>query len=412
MGPGPDGLLVLVADRVLTPYRRLEPGFVALRGTRIAAVANGDPPTDALARAERVVELGDSTVAPGFIDLHVHGGGGADAMDGTTEAFATMARQHAAGGTTAFLPTTVCAPLEQITAVAEAHRRFQLGASPGARSLGLHLEGPYLAPGQAGALDPALMRTPAQDDLEAWFDTLPELRRMTLAPELPGARRLLRLLRERGVLVSLGHADPRPDDLAAAVEDGATLVTHLWSGMRGVARESAYRVAGLVEMSLLFDALAVELIADGAHLPPELLRLALRRKGAGRVALVTDAMRAAGLGPGRYRLGGAAGGEVLVEDGVAKLPDRSAFAGSVASMDLLVRTLVTTADASLADAVEMASTTPARLLGAYDRKGTLAPGKDADVTVLGPDLRARMTVVAGRVVYEADAPTETTLQEA
>ncbi len=130
------------------------------------------------------------------------------------------------------------------------------------------------------------------------------------------------------------------------------------------------------------------------------------------MALVTDAMRAAGLGPGRYRLGGAAGGEVLVEDGVAKLPDRSAFAGSVASMDLLVRTLVTTADASLADAVEMASTTPARLLGAYDRKGALAPGKDADVTVLGPDLRARMTVVAGRVVYEADASAESAMQEA
>ncbi len=398
--------MVLAGGSVVTPYRRLEPGFVALRGERIAAVAGGDPPTDALARAERVVDLAGCTIAPGLIDLHVHGGGGDDVMDATPEALRGLARQHARGGTTALLPTTTCAPLERLHEVARVHAAFQdaqrSGAAREAATLGLHLEGPYLAPSQAGALDPAHMRVPADDALEEILDALPGLARVTLAPELPGARRLMRMLSARGVMISLGHADPRPDDVAVALEDGATLLTHLYSGMRGVAREHAYRVAGLVEAGLALDDLTVELIADDRHLPAELVRLVVRCKPSDRIALVTDAMRAAGLGGGSFRLGG--GGqatEVIVEDGVAKLPDRSAFAGSVALMDRVVRTVVRTADVPLAHALAMASTTPARLLGLSDRKGTLAPGKDADITVLDADLRARMTIVRGAVVWEA-----------
>ena len=282
----------------------------------------------------------------------------------------------------------------------EAHRAFLARPPRGARSLGLHLEGPYLNPEQAGALDPRAMRTPDGDDLDALLAPRNHVRRMTAAPELPGGMALGQRVRAAGAIASIGHSALRGDGILEAMEHGYQLLTHLYSGMQGVTREHAYRVAGLVEGGYLHDPLAAEVIADGSHLPAELLRLIRKVKGADRILLTTDAMRAAGLGPGRYALGGVDDGrEVIVEDGVAKLPDRSAFAGSVARADDLLRVMTSEGEAPLLEALRMLTLNPARLLGEDARIGRLAPGMDADLVVLDEDLSVRITLVAGRVVH-------------
>lgn len=321
-------------------------------------------------------------------------------MDATPAALATIVATHAAGGTTSFLPTTVAAPLEHLDEVIDAHRSFLLDPAPGSRSLGVHLEGPYLNPAQAGALNPDAMRVPADDDLDAVLAPGRAILRMTAAPELPGGMELGQRIRAAGAIASIGHSAVRGDALLAALEHGYQLLTHVYSGMEGVTREHAYRVAGLVEGGYLHDHLWVEVIADGSHLPPELLRLLRKVKGPDRIVATTDAMRAAGLGPGRYVLGGGANAqEAIVEDGVAKLPDRSAFAGSVALGIDLVRTLTREGGAGLLEALQMLTVNPARLLGLGHRIGRLAVGMDADLIVLNDDLTVRTTLVGGRIVH-------------
>ena len=391
--------LLFVDAAIATPFRWVR-GHLRVQGARIAALAAGDPAPASIDPGTRVVDLGGARLAPGFIDTHVHGGGGADVMDATPEAIARVAATHAAGGTTSFMPTTVAAPLEAIEAVLDAHRAFVARPSAGARSLGVHLEGPYLAPSQAGALDPRFMRVPQGDAGLLLLTPDALVRRMTAAPELPGGMALGQRLRALGAIASIGHSGVRGDGLLEAMEHGYTLLTHFYSGMEGVTREHAYRVAGLVEGGYLHDHLWVELIADGSHLPVELLRLIRKVKGADRIVLTTDAMRAAGLGPGTYALGGEEDGRsVIVEDGVAKLPDRSAFAGSVSLAVDLLRTMTEGVGLDLLDALRMVTVNPARMLGLDHRIGRLAVGMDADLVVLGDGLEVRGTLVGGRWVH-------------
>lgn len=399
--------LAFVDATLATPYRLLR-GHLRVADGRIAELGAGDPDRRAWPSDTRVIELDGRLLAPGFVDTHVHGGGGADTMDATPVALAQVARAHAAGGTTSFLPTTVAAPLAHLEEVFEAHRAFLDQPLRGARSLGLHLEGPYLNPEQAGALDPGAMRIPDDDDLDALLAPRHHVRRMTAAPELPGGMALGQRLRAAGAIASIGHSALRGDGILEALEHGYQLLTHLYSGMQGVTRQDAYRVAGLVEGGYLHDPLAVEVIADGSHLPAELLRLIRKVKGADRILLTTDAMRAAGLGPGRYALGGGEDArEVIVEDGVAKLPDRSAFAGSVARAVDLLRVMTSEGEAPLLEALRMLTVNPARLLGEDARIGRLAPGMDADLVVLDEDLTVRFTLVGGRIVHgDGDARDE------
>ncbi|HHW02384.1 MAG TPA: amidohydrolase family protein [Thermoanaerobacterales bacterium] len=225
--------------------------------------------------------------------------------------------------------------------------------------------------------------------------------RWTVAPELPGALEMGRELKGRGILPSIGHSNAIYEEVQKAFENGYTHITHLYSGMSMVRRINAYRYAGVVESAFLIDEMTVEIIADGKHLPQSLLQLIYKIKGPDSICLITDSMRAAGMPDGEYILGSLEGGQkAIVEDGVAKLPDRSAFAGSVATTDRLVRTMFKIAGVPLLDAVKMMTATPARIIGADDRKGTLAPGKDADVVIFDEDINIKEVIVKGSLRYK------------
>src|SRR5258705_6607663 len=224
---------------------------------------------------------------------------------------------------------------------------------------------------------------------------------MERCPELKGAIEFGRYLKSKGILAALAHTDAVYEEALEAFENGYTLATHLYSAMSGVTRRNAFRYAGVIESAFLIDEMDVEIIADGIHLPSPLLKLVYKIKGADKIALITDAMRAAGMPPGESVLGNIDTGlKVIVEDGVAKLPDRSSFAGSVATADRLVRTMTQLADVPLTDAIRMITSTPARIMGVGSKKGSLVAGKDADLVIFDRDINIEMTLIKGRVVYD------------
>lgn len=341
-------------------------------------------------------------VAPGFIDLHVHGGGGHDFMDGTLDAFLKVAETHARFGTTSMVPTTLTSGQDALFRTLELYEEANQKNENGAQFLGLHLEGPYFAMSQRGAQDPRYIRNPDVNEYQEIIRRAQgSVRRWSVAPELPGALDMGRYLRAEGIIASVAHTEAIHEDVVLAAENGYTLMTHLYSAMLGVTRRNAFRYAGAVESAFLLDEMDVEIITDGIHLPPPLLQLIYKIKGPDRTALITDAMRAASLPPGDSILGPLDNGlKVLVEDGVAKLPDRSSFAGSVATADRLVRTIVQQAEVPLLDAIKMMATTPARIMGVQDRKGSLTVGKDADIVLFDEDIRVSTTIVRGKVVFE------------
>lgn len=388
-------LVKLYNGRVVTPYRVLENGVVVVRDGKIDYVGTSDVDVP----GARVIDAGGRYISPGFIDIHIHGGGGHDFMDGTVEAFLGVAAAHARYGTTAMLPTTLTSTREALFSLFDVYDKACGQNVSGAAFLGLHLEGPYFAMNQRGAQDPRYIRLPDAAEYRAALARTGAIKRWSAAPELEGALEFARYLRSRGVLVSLAHTDALYDQAVVGFENGFTLATHFYSCMNGVTRKNAYRYAGVVESAYLIDEMDVEVIADGIHCPLPLLRLIHKIKGTDRIALITDAMRAAGMPEGPSILGSLADGlEVIVEGGVAKLPDRSSFAGSVATADRLVRTMLA-AGVSLVDAVRMISVTPARLLGLEDKKGSLVVGKDADIVLYDDAITVSMTIVCGNIIY-------------
>lgn len=380
---------------VLTPFRAIKNGTVVVEEGKIIGVHEDfvDVP-----EAE-VIDAQGRYIAPGFIDIHVHGGGGADFMDGTEEAFLTVAELHARFGTTALVPTTLTAEKEDLLHTLDVYEKAHQSNTNGAAFLGIHLEGPYFALSQRGAQDPRYIRNPDPAEYEEILQYSSSIVRWSAAPELEGAIAFGQRLRQQGILAAIAHTDAYYDDVLTAYENGYSLVTHLYSAMSGVTRKNAFRYAGVIESSYLLD-LDVEIIGDGIHLPAPLLKLVYKIKGPDRTALITDAMRGAGMPEGESILGSLKNGlPVIIEDGVAKLPDRTSFAGSVATFDRLVRNMITMADVPLLDAVRMASTTPARIMGVHDRKGSLAKGKDADIVIFDENINVGMTMVEGRIVY-------------
>ena len=271
----------------------------------------------------------------------------------------------------------------------------------GADMPGLHLEGPYFAPAQAGAQDPRFLKTPKPEEYLPILAQKGKVLRWSAACELDGADAFAEACREHGVLCAIGHSDADYDTVCASIGHGFTHVTHLYSGMSTVHRVNAYRVCGVVEAAYLCDDLTVEIIADGCHLPKALLQMIYRFIGPDRTCLVTDSMRGAGLPDGAESILGSLknGQTVIIEDGVAKMPDRKAFAGSVATADRLLRTMVNIAEVPLTDAVKMLTETPARIQNLSDR-GTLDAGKRADLVLFDEDLNVTKTVVGGRIVFE------------
>lgn len=365
---------------------------------KILGIFNDSAP--AAPTADKEIDASGRYISPGFLDIHTHGGGGSDFLDCEAEGYLTAAKTHAKHGTTSLCPTTTSGEYSELLETFKAYRRAKELNDCGADFLGLHLEGPYFAMSQKGAQDAKYVR---DFDKAEYLDILEkgagDIVRWSAAPELKGAVEFGETLSALGVLPSIGHTDADENDVSAAFEAGFTHVTHLYSCTSGVHRKNAKRYAGVIEMAYLLDGMTVEIIADGIHLPPTLLKLIYKIKGADNTALVTDSMRGAGMPEGPSILGSKRNGlEVIIEDGVAKMPDRTCFAGSVATMDRLVRNMITLADVPLTDAVKMATSTPARIIGVHN-KGTLERGMDADVIMFDQNINVSFTMVKGRVVH-------------
>jgi N-acetylglucosamine-6-phosphate deacetylase len=372
--------IVLHGGRVVTP-EGVSSEDVVVRAGRIEAI--GASPAEG-----EIVELGGRWVLPGFIDLHVHGGGGAQCNTDDAEEIHRVARFHAEHGTTSLLATTVAAPVDDLLRAREAIRAAALAPGGGcAQVLGAHLEGPFLSTRWPGAMDAAHFLEP---DL-AIAERLVAgggVRMMSLAPELPGALDVVRALVEAGVVVSMAHTDATRADAAAAVAEGARVLTHTFNAMRPL----HHREPGVLGAALADAGLACEVICDGVHVDAVVVALLVRLKGPGRTLLVTDAIQAAGLADGEYRLGERA---VRVAGGRATLAGSDTIAGSTLTMDRALRNVVAFCGVGVEEAAMMASTTPAELLGIAHRKGVLAPGRDADVVVLDPDLALAGVLVRG-----------------
>ncbi len=349
---------------------------------------------------DEVIDAQGKYVSSGFIDIHTHGGGGHDFMDGTVEAYLGAAEKHAQHGTTALLPTTLTSTTEELMKTFDTYREAVKQNSKGAKFLGLHLEGPYFAYNQRGAQDPKYLRNPEPEEYNMILAASDDIVRWSLAPELPGALEFGKVLGERNILTAVAHSDAIYEEVVEAFNAGFTLATHLYSGMSTITRRNAYRYAGVVEASYLIDDMDVEIIADGVHLPKSLLQFVYKFKGPDRTALCTDSMRGAGMPDGESILGSLEKGQkVIIEDGVAKLPDRTAFAGSVATTDRLVRTMVGIAEVPLVDAVKMMTLTPARILKIDEQKGSIQKGKDADFVIFDEDIHVSHTILEGNVIY-------------
>lgn len=389
--------LKIYNGKIITPAGIINNGTVLVTGDRITAVSENN------IAAEDVVDIdaGGLYVSPGFIDIHVHGGGGHDFMDNSVEAFLGIAETHARYGTTAMWPTSLTSNKEGILQTLATYEAAKDKNTNGAQFMGMHLEGPYFAMNQRGAQDPRYIRDPDPEEYKDILAHSASIRRWSAAPELKGAIGFGKYIRTKGILPAMAHTDAIYEEAYEAFKAGYSLATHLYSAMSGVTRRNAYRYAGVIEAAFLTDDMDVEIIADGAHLPAPLLKLVYKIKGPGRTALITDAMRAAGMPEGESVLGNINDGmKVIVEDGVAKLPDRSSFAGSVATADRLVRTMIHMAELPLEKAIQMITATPARIMGLQDKKGTLEAGKDADIVLFDKDIRIEMTIIKGKLVYQ------------
>lgn len=382
--------LIITPDGIISGYILYEDGIIT--GIGIGECA---------CEADEVIDAHGRYVSPGFIDIHTHGAGGADFMDGTVEAYITAAKMQASHGATLVYPTSLTSSNEVLFDSFETYEKALEANTEGAAFGGLHLEGPYFNPKQAGAQDPRYLRNPQPEDYLEILSRSKHIARWSFSPELEGAPEFAAELSKRGIIASAGHTDATFEQCDEAYRSGSTLITHFYSCVSTIIRKNAYRIAGVMEYGYYQDGMAVEIIADGHHVPSSLLHLIVKVKGLDNVVLVTDSMRGAGMPEGPSILGGLADGqECFIENGVAKLMDRSGFAGSVCTTDRLVRTMITIGGCSIHQAVKMATANPARVMGILDKKGTLENGKDADIVIFDDNINVAATIVRGRKVYE------------
>lgn len=389
--------LKIINGRIITPYRIIPNGSLLISDGVITALSE----TAIDSPASKTIDAEGKYVSPGFIDIHIHGGGGSDFMDGTVDAFLKIAETHARYGTTSMVPTTLSAEKEGLLHTLNIYQQALKKNNQGAQFMGMHIEGPYFDMEQRGAQDPRYIRNPDEKEYREIVEYGGgSIVRWSAAPELPGALAFGRYIKSKNILPAIAHTNAVYEDVLNALENGYTLATHFYSGMSGVMRRNAFRYAGVIEAVYLLDQIDVEIIADGVHLPSPLLKLICKIKGIDQIALITDAMRAAGMPPGESILGSLQNGlKVIVEDGVAKLPDRSSFAGSVATTDRLVRTMISLAGVSLPEAIRMMTAVPARIMRFDQQKGSLTPGRDGDLVIFDDDISIISTIVKGKIIY-------------
>jgi N-acetylglucosamine-6-phosphate deacetylase len=391
-------IVKIINGNVILPHRIIDNASVLIEDGIIKEVSDKKIST----KADITLDAKGNYISPGFIDIHVHGGGGSDFMDGTVKDFLAVAETHLHHGTTAMVPTTLTSEKEDLLEILSVYSHAHTQNKKGAQFLGMHIEGPYFAMSQKGAQDARYIRKPDKKEYSEIIKKAGDnIVRWSAAPELEGAQEFGSYLRSHNILPAIAHTDAVYEDVVKAFENGYALATHFYSAMSGVTRKNAYRYAGVIESVYLMDAIDVEIIADGVHLPAPLLKLIYKIKGPDRIALITDAMRAAAVNTKESILGSKTNGlKVVIEDGVAKLPDRSSFAGSVATADRLVRTMIEIAGIPLVEAVRMMTLTPARIMKKQNQKGSIAVGKDADLVIFDDDINIKSAIVGGEILFD------------
>ena len=382
-------LTQIINGQILTPQGWLNEGSVLISDGKILEVTN----SDLAVIGAKVVDAKGMYIVPGFVAMNVHGGGGHDFKECTEEAFRTAISAHLKRGATTIFPTLSSSPIETIyKAVSICENLMAEKNSP---VLGLHVEGPYLNAKMAGPLYE--VKNPDPEEYVTLLEKTNCIKRWDISPELPGAHDFARYLTSKGILPAITHTEAECGDIKTAYAAGFTHAAQFYNAMPGFHKRREYKYEGTVESVYLIDDMTVEVIADGKHLPGTILRLVYKLKGVERTCLVTDALSfaASDIKPGD-------GSPVIIEDGVCKVADHSSLAGSIATMDVLVRTMVQKANVPLADAVRMASETPARMMGVLGRTGTLQRGKDADIIIMDRNLAIRAVWSMGHLVEEAN----------
>lgn len=382
-------LTQIINGQILTPQGWMKDGSVLVSDRKILEVTN----SDLAVIGATVVDAKGMYIVPGFVAMNVHGGGGHDFKECTEEAFRGAIAAHRRHGATTIFPTLSSSPQEMIKKAISICENLM--TEKGSPVLGLHVEGPYLNPKMAGNLYD--VKNPDREEYTSILESTTCIKRWDASPELPGAHDFARYLTSRGILAAITHTEAEFDDIKAAREAGFTHAAQFYNAMPGFHKRREYKYEGTVESVFLTDDMTVEVIADGKHLPSTILRLVYKLKGVERTCLVTDALSyaASDIRP-------AADSRIIIDDGVAKLADHSSLAGSIATMDTLVRTMVQKADIPLADAIRMASETPARLMGVGERTGTLQRGKDADILILDRNLNIRSVWSMGQLIPETN----------
>lgn len=380
-------LTQIINGHILTPQGWMKDGSVLISDGKILEVTN----SDLAVIGATVVDAKGMWIVPGYVAMNVHGGGGYDFKECTDEAFHGAVAAHLKHGATTIFPTLSSSPASVIRECAATCERMM--AEKDSPVLGLHVEGPYLNPKMAGALYADMLRDPDPEEYRSILESTHCIRRWDASPELAGAHAFARYITSQGLLAAITHTEAEFEDIKAARAAGFTHAAQFYNAMPGFHKRREYKYEGTVESVFLTDDMTVEVIADGKHLPSTILRLVYKLKGVERTCLVTDALSFAAH-EGRP----VADTRIIIEDGVAKLADHSSLAGSIATMDTLVQTMVQRADIPLQDAVRMASETPARLMGVADRKGSLQRGKDADILVLDRNQHIRAVWAAGHLV--------------
>jgi N-acetylglucosamine-6-phosphate deacetylase len=387
------GRLAVTNGRVILPHKVVAGSAVVVEEGLILDIVDADTLDDDV----KIIDAGGRYIAPGLIDIHTHGALGHTFNEPSDDAFAAIVKENVAHGVTALLATITTAPIANMVRCLEFVRLWTQEAHAGAQVLGAHMEGPYFSMAEKGAQDPANIRTPDDGTADLLLEYHDVIKIMTFAPELPGALDLTARLIELGITPAAGHSSAQDGDVLAAMKLGLRHAIHLWSGQSSTVRQGPWRRPGLLETTLAFDELTAEMITDNRHLPPTLMKLAYKCKGADRLCAVSDASSGAGLPEGaKYRMGDM---EYKVHDGVGMLLDDSAFAGSTTLLNQMVPILTDVVDVPLVEAVRMVTITPARIIGVDSRKGSLEPGKDADMAIFDQDFSVWRTMIAGQWAF-------------